>query len=1573
PVIGLSSMTDDVSCDDAVDTGSGQITISNSATDYYFRWWVGTDTLATTTEITNTGNTLGGTIDVNGDSTQIFDLPSGTYTVVAYDRNDPYAGCKSLATYTISEDNATISIATSFIAVEDNNNCAGPGNGTITVNGFSVDGTTITDQTGYTFTWLNEDNSAFAGTITADNATLTNAANNKIEALDADTYKVVIANTTTTCTTDTVEVTVGNDTSNPVINLSSMTDDTFCSGVVDTGDGQITISNSSTDYYFRWWVATDTTSDDNEITHTSNTLGGTITTNGDSTQISGLPSGTYTVVAYDRNDPYRGCQSLATYTISEDNNVYEIRRADIEVSNNTQCTGTSNGQIKINRVYRNGVAIEMNALGADTVDFTWTGIGAGNITSAGGFNLEDSAHSLAAGTYTVSLISTGNDACSSASINIVIEDDTSNPIIDITSLTNSTLCDPAADTGTGGVTVQIDGGADRNDYNITWYVNNTNAGSELFNAQRGSEDSTTSILTLDSLSASRTYYVVVENKADGCSATRSISIDEVPTYPNFDIDGDNIVDNTNCTYPNGSFSLSASEIISPSGKTMAHFTWNVYDEDGLFASDVDVSSGELSMTNLSAGKYYVEATYDTTGCTSARVEVEILDDTNGPVIDLMDITEDYTCGGSIAYGSIELLTIDGAAATETGYTYAWYVGTDTTAASGTRVNTVTGASEDNTMISGVVGDQTYSVVITNTTTGCIRYQSVTLESDPEEPILEFFEVNKNLICSSPTGEDGSGSFGITQIRYQGNIYTVADDSATIDSAFVFEYYAADQSTVVNDDYASTPFVLDSLPAGTYYAQVRHINSNCASGMVEFEIEDNQLYPEVFIEMVEADSSCNPINASGMLVATADGQDDSYDGFTFNWYEYDSLTDTRGDFITTNDTLDNRLAGSYQVEIVNTQTNCASTGEFTIPNVPIEPRITDYEVSQATNCNPANGIIEIIEMSSQTLADYRYMFYVGDPTEGGTLVQDSTLSSYSSAEPGVTYFVVAQHADYGCESTLLQVDMSDEFVTYPVINLDFNTLGSASKNQTSCDPDRPTGRIVVTVDGGQPDSLYTFTWSNGATTSTADSLSAGTYTVEVALNSSGCSSTRTFNVVDDIRTPLVINASSASNTNCANPNGQVAASVLDVADNPEYRGTNYTYYWFDGEVTSPDLTQADYVGEIIDGLPGGMYTVVAVDNVLDCFTSEPTVVEVEDESSTPELIINPDDITHLTICDPERADGHVVITDPADNLFRYSVDWVVGTDTTGVTPFDNGIFADSLTAGQYTAIVTDIITGCKQLIPFEIEDQTPIIPEPSINVIGHRNNCDFANGHAVVNVAGETEGYRFEWFRADDPNMNVVTTGSEVFVLDTTEYVVVATHIESGCQSPETTVKIINGIEDPVFTIQVTNSLCLRTEDGAVNQFSGQAFVNFSEYHHIDSISWVNARGFEVSDDITLIDAAPGLYSVYFQSDNGCEYSAEFEVTAAVKIYNGVSANEDGLNDFFLIDCIDRFPENVITIYNRTGTRVYEAKGYDNRNIYFDGFSNVGAAGKKLPVGTYFYIIDRGDGSDLIQGYLELVR
>lgn len=88
------------------------------------------------------------------------------------------------------------------------------------------------------------------------------------------------------------------------------------------------------------------------------------------------------------------------------------------------------------------------------------------------------------------------------------------------------------------------------------------------------------------------------------------------------------------------------------------------------------------------------------------------------------------------------------------------------------------------------------------------------------------------------------------------------------------------------------------------------------------------------------------------------------------------------------------------------------------------------------------------------------------------------------------------------------------------------------------------------------------------------------------------------------------------------------------------------------------------------------------------------------------------------------------------------------------------------------------------------------------------------------------------------------------------------------------------------------------------------------------------------------------------------------------IPEGFSPNGDGVNDLFVIRGISHFPENNIVIFNRWGNKVFEAAPYQDT---WDGKSTMGLhiGGEDLPVGTYFYVLELGDGSDFYKGTIYL--
>ena len=96
----------------------------------------------------------------------------------------------------------------------------------------------------------------------------------------------------------------------------------------------------------------------------------------------------------------------------------------------------------------------------------------------------------------------------------------------------------------------------------------------------------------------------------------------------------------------------------------------------------------------------------------------------------------------------------------------------------------------------------------------------------------------------------------------------------------------------------------------------------------------------------------------------------------------------------------------------------------------------------------------------------------------------------------------------------------------------------------------------------------------------------------------------------------------------------------------------------------------------------------------------------------------------------------------------------------------------------------------------------------------------------------------------------------------------------------------------------------------------------------------------------------------------------------VVVYNAVSPNADGVNDYFNIDGIDKCKNNTVSIYNRWGVKVYETTAYNTNGNVFKGISEGRVTidkNEKLPVGTYFYVInfldDNGNKNVVKSGYL----
>jgi gliding motility-associated-like protein len=121
---------------------------------------------------------------------------------------------------------------------------------------------------------------------------------------------------------------------------------------------------------------------------------------------------------------------------------------------------------------------------------------------------------------------------------------------------------------------------------------------------------------------------------------------------------------------------------------------------------------------------------------------------------------------------------------------------------------------------------------------------------------------------------------------------------------------------------------------------------------------------------------------------------------------------------------------------------------------------------------------------------------------------------------------------------------------------------------------------------------------------------------------------------------------------------------------------------------------------------------------------------------------------------------------------------------------------------------------------------------------------------------------------------------------------------------------------------------------------------------------------------SLVNLSPNLYQVTVSDANGCKSISDYQIfnnsNDCLTIWTSFSPDGDGVNDVWNIGHIELYPENTVQIFNRWGALLFESKGYSQP---WDGtWQN-----KELPAETYYYVINLGDGSDILTGTVTIIR
>ena len=118
-----------------------------------------------------------------------------------------------------------------------------------------------------------------------------------------------------------------------------------------------------------------------------------------------------------------------------------------------------------------------------------------------------------------------------------------------------------------------------------------------------------------------------------------------------------------------------------------------------------------------------------------------------------------------------------------------------------------------------------------------------------------------------------------------------------------------------------------------------------------------------------------------------------------------------------------------------------------------------------------------------------------------------------------------------------------------------------------------------------------------------------------------------------------------------------------------------------------------------------------------------------------------------------------------------------------------------------------------------------------------------------------------------------------------------------------------------------------------------------------------------SSSVSLPISESGLYWVRSQS-GVCPQADSIQVRVVDcpgLIPNVFTPNQDGVNDTFYIDGIERVPWR-LEVYNRWGSQVYQSESYQNN-----------WAGEQCPTGTYYYRLSSEALPQQFKGWVQVMR
>ncbi|MCG8332578.1 MAG: gliding motility-associated C-terminal domain-containing protein [Chitinophagales bacterium] len=820
----------------------------------------------------------------------------------------------------------------------------------------------------------------------------------------------------------------------------------------------------------------------------------------------------------------------------------------------------------------------------------------------------------------------------------------------------------------------------------------------------------------------------------------------------------------------------------------------------------------------------------------------------------------------------------------------------------------------------------YEFVVVNEASLCEARDTVTVTADFEEPIAVSGN-NLNLACDNTMGDlDGTGSSEGAEFFY---IWEEIDpDMATVIDTFASGFDA--MITPAIQEGAFRLVVYNTLNGCESVGEVVTVDYDGELPVIVFGIPDDPQIGTYDVNCISPDTLQVNFFVSNDTLFDLDDLIPSWDGGTVIQEEEIFVAYIPLDQIDTDQI--------FTITIVDDASGCTGVNDFFITDTIDYPVAALVEETSLIGCDGQGTELDGSPSTQGDDISYSWQDATGMEVGVGLTYTPTDLEDY--------YFIVTNESNF-CMDTITAMTEANEIA--PPIMLD-------SVPSITCDDTMVPLSAAMT---GDP-SEYIATWSAGIIDNgdlTAVANAPGEYTLTITSVTTQCDTMITFTVPDDSNPPeLGLNV--PADLACPGSTVQIVTSINDGVQSVTWDGP--------ATVSPPN-------GLTVSVTEPGTYTLTVIGDNGCTATGEATVVL--DPSGAP--------ISELTASDPDlelSCDDAITLAFGGTPDTAYTYEYLTVEGSGVAVPAMDSLSAEVTMAGGYALVVTNVLNGCSDTS--EVLTITMIELAEASAQIDSAGCGDLAivSGNLPPNATGQWSGPTGVLFESPTEAATVVTGlfGGENNIVWTLSY--------DGCPDYAADSVMITPELAPVAILdtliiaegQVANTINVVTND----QFNGVTDYNITFGTNTILGTLLDEGEGDITYTLLASQLIPGADEFTYEICNTlcpelCDEGLVLveilrDTTGGIDTPSGITPNDDGMNDAFVIDELfldpEKYKDNEMIIFNRWGDIVYEAQPYNN------DWRGTNMEGEDLPGGTYYFILrlNIGDG-EIIKGDVTIIR